>query len=230
MQTTSPAQTPARSPGSSRWPTYLAALEPLVFLALALAYIWIVQPTHDDRMRAPFLAVIVLIPLLSNFVHRDPLPELGLRLDNLAPSAREVGAATAAGALAVIAIGLIAGGGPVFDGTVLRAFVLYPLWGLAQQYAMQAFTYRRLRDATGRPHTAAVLTAALFASAHTPNLTLALITLVGGYVWCRLFERHANLITLALSHGWLAVLTRYSWPAEWLHNLRIGPGFWAWSP
>ena len=56
------------------------------------------------------------------------------------------------------------------------------------------------------------------------------MTLVGGYVWCRLFHRQPNLFTLAISHGWLAVLVRYSWPAEWLHNLRIGPGYWTWTP
>ncbi len=70
----------------------------------------------------------------------------------------------------------------------------------------------------------------LFASLHYPNMALVLVTLVGGYAWCRLFERHPNLITLAVSHGWLAVLLRAFWPAEWLHNLRIGPGFWTWTP
>ncbi len=95
---------------------------------------------------------------------------------------------------------------------------------------MQSFTYRRLREATERPPIAAGLTALLFAALHYPNLPLLLLTLAGGYVWCRLFERHANLITLALSHGWLAVLLRATWPAEWLHNLRIGPSYWTWTP
>jgi len=49
-------------------------------------------------------------------------------------------------------------------------------------------------------------------------------------VWCLLFYRQPNLFILALSHGWLAVLVRYSWPAEWLRNLRIGPSYWTWTP
>jgi membrane protease YdiL (CAAX protease family) len=230
VETTGPADSETRSrrhpPATGR----RAILEPLVFVALVFAYIWIVQPTHNDWLRIPFLSVVVLIPFLSNILHRDARADLGLRLDNLGRSAREVGIATAAGAVAVVVIGLLVGAGPTLNRTVLKAFLFYPAWGLAQQYAMQAFTYRRLREGTGRPHAAAVLTAVLFASVHYPNLSLVLITLTGAYVWCRLFERHPNLLTLAVSHGWLAVLARYSWPAEWLRNLRIGPSFWTWSP
>ncbi len=95
---------------------------------------------------------------------------------------------------------------------------------------MQSFTYRRLRDANPRPSLAALHAAILFAALHYPNTPLVLVTLAGGYVWCRLFERHPNLITLAVSHGWLAVLLRAFWPADWLHNLRIGPTYWTWTP
>jgi membrane protease YdiL (CAAX protease family) len=205
------------------------AIEPLVFVALALVYIWVVRAT-EDWLKIPFLTVIVLIPFASNFLHRDGLRDLGLRLDNFWTSAREVGLATLIGAIAIVGVGLLAGAGPNFPRGVVRSFLLYPVWGLAQQYAMQSFTYHRVREGSGRPVVAAAITALLFASAHWPNLSLTLMTLVGGCVWCRLFERHPNLITLALSHGWLAVLLRYSWPAEWLHNLRIGPGYWTWTP
>lgn len=207
-----------------------AAAQPLAFVGLALAYIWIVRPTHDDWLKIPFLAVIVLVPFASNLVHRDRPRELGWRLDNLWPSAREVAMVTAAGAALVLAVGALTDAAPAIWPGMARSFLLYPFWGLVQQYAMQSFTYRRLREGTGRPVAAAALTALLFASLHYPNLALASVTLVGAYVWCRLFERHPNLFTLALSHGWLAVLLRASWPALWLHNLRIGPGYWTWTP
>jgi hypothetical protein len=206
------------------------AAEPLAFVVLGVAYSWVIRPTGNDGLKIPFLTLIVLIPIASAFFHRDRLPDLGLRFDNFLASARDVGIATAIGALAVIVIGLLAGTRPDFPRGVLTSLLLYPLWGLVQQYAMQSFTYRRLRDATGWPSLSAALAALLFATLHWPNLALALVTLLGGYVWCRLFERHANLFTLAISHGWLAVLVRYSWPAEWLHNLRIGPDYWTWTP
>jgi hypothetical protein len=206
------------------------AIEPLVFVGLALVYVWVVRPTRNDWLKIPFLTIIVLIPFVSNFLHRDRLRDLGLRLDNFWASAREVGIAALVGAVAIAAVGLATGAGPVLRRSMLDSFLLYPIWGLVQQYAMQSFTYRRLYQGLGRPAGSAAITALLFASVHWPNWPLALLTLVGGYVWCRLFQRHPNLFTLALSHGWLAVLLRYSWPAEWLHNLRIGAGYWAWTP
>jgi hypothetical protein len=216
---------------STSWREKLTArpvLEPMVFVALALVYLWVVRPTRNDWLRIPFMAVIAVIPLASNLLHRDRLRDLGLRLDNLWASTREVGIATLVGALAVLAIAVLTGG-PYFSRRMLVSFLSYPLWGLVQQYAMQSFSYRRMREGIAHPALAAGATAFLFASVHWPNWPLTLLTLVGGYVWCRLFERHPNLLTLALSHGLLAVLLRYSWSAEWLRNLRIGPSYWEWG-
>lgn len=205
-------------------------LEPVIFVALALAFLWIVRPTGNDWLKIPFLTIIVLIPFISNLLHRDSPRELGLRLDNLWPSAREVALFTLIAAASVVLMGWLSGGVPALRPGLWRSIVLYPGWGLIQQYAMQSFTYRRLREGTQRPIIAAALTALLFASLHYPNTALALATLVGGFFWCLLFQRHPNLLTLAPSHGWLAVLLRASWSAEWLHNLRIGPSYWTWTP
>jgi len=205
-------------------------LEPLVLVILALVYVWIVQPTIDDRIRIPFLTIIVLIPIVSNLAHGDRLHDMGLRFDNLWSSAREVGAATFVGTILIVAVGLAVGAGPAFPRGILGYMLFYPLWGLVQQYAMQSFTFRRTLESVERPGASAVITALLFAIVHWPNWPLALMTGVGGYVWCLLFYRQPNLFTLALSHGWLAVLLRYSWPADWIHNLRIGSNYWTWTP
>lgn len=223
------AGTGVASVGSGRKRRPAAAVEPLVFVALVLLYIWVVKGTHRDLIRIPYLVVVVLIPIGSNLLHRDRPARLGFRLDNLGRSAAEVGLATAVGAIVVLIVAAAAGGFEGWPG-MWRGFLTYPFWGLAQQYAMQSFAYRRLREALARPGLAAAATAVLFGSAHWPNVALAGVTVLGGYVWCRLFERHPNLITLALSHGWLAVLVRAVWPAVWLHNLRIGPEFWTWTP
>jgi hypothetical protein len=206
------------------------ALQPAIFVCLALAFVWVVRPTSNDWLKTPLLTIIVLIPFSSNYLHRDSLRDLGIRLDNLPDSLREVGIATVIGAVTILATGALAGVEPHFGRRALNSLLLYPGWGLVQQYAMQSFTYRRIKDSVRRPGTAAALTAAAFAAIHYPNLALAGVTLVGGYVWCRLFERHPNLFTLALSHGWLAVVLRASWPATWLHSLTIGPDYWLWSP
>jgi len=206
------------------------ALEPLVFVALGVAYAWVIQPTGDGWIQVPFMTIIVLIPFASNFMHGDRLHDMGIRLDNLWPSAREVGAVTLVATVLIVAVSYAAGTRPAFPRGILGYMLFYPLWGLVQQYAMQSFAFRRTLESVERPWLSAAITALLFAALHWPNWPLALLTGVGGFVWCLLFYRQSNLFVLALSHGWLAVLVRYSWPAEWLRNLRIGPHYWTWTP
>ena len=122
-----------------------SAAEPLLFVGLALLYIWVLQPTRNDWIRVPVMVLIVLIPLASPFLHRDRLRDLGLRADNVWASAREVGLATLAGAVVIVGIGLLAGQAPQWRSGIVSAFLLYPFWELAQQYAMQYFTFRRFR-------------------------------------------------------------------------------------
>ncbi len=205
-------------------------LEPILFVLLAILYVWVIQPIKNDWLRIPYMTFLVLMPFISGYLHGDRLKDLGLRLDNFWASAREVGLFTVVAAVAVLGIGLLAGAQPVSRPGIVRAILVYPFWGLAQQYAMQSFAFRRMREGTAGPGIAAAITAFLFAIVHWPNLALALATLAGGFAWCLLFDRRPNLIILAISHGWLAVLLRASWPAEWLRNLRIGPDFWTWTP
>ena len=143
-------------------------LEPLLFVSLAVVYSWVIRGTHNDWLRIPFLVVIVLIPFASNILHRDSLRDLGLRFDNLWVSAREVGLATLIGAAVILGVGILTGG-PHFRDRMVQSFFLYPFWGLIQQYAMQSFTYRRLRQGIAQPGLAAAAAAALFASVHWPN-------------------------------------------------------------
>ncbi len=223
----------AAEPGARLRPRpFLAspAIEPVVFVGLALIFIWIIRPTDNDWITAPLLSILFIFPLASTYLHRDTRRELGLRVDNFGPSIREVGAFTIIAAALVAGAAPLIGTGPASQPNIWRSLLLYPAWGLAQQFAMQSFTYRRLRQTSRRPMTAAALTAILFASLHFPNMPLTILTLLAGYVWCRLFERHPNLITLALSHGLMAVLLRATWPSEWLHNLHIGPRYWTWTP
>jgi membrane protease YdiL (CAAX protease family) len=201
-------------------------LEPAGFVALALLYVWVVQPTRNDWLRVPFIIILVLIPLLSNVLHKDSLKNMGIRLDNLGISAREVGLVTLTAAAVILGVGYLARGFFHFPPEALQKLLLYPLWGLAQQYVMQAFVYRRLREGTGSVPVAGIATASLFAVIHWPNQVLVVMTLLGGMVWCRLFERQPNLFTLAISHGLIAVLLFYLCPEEWLRHLRIGPSYY----
>lgn len=205
----------------------LSWLEPLIFVLLAFVYTWEVQPADLTANVAGFIA-LALLPPLSNFLHRERPSDLGFRLDNLGRSAREVGLMTAAAALVVAVAGLLSRGRPVVTWTALEAAITYPLWALAQQYALQGFVFRRLRARWGSPWAAAG-SAALFSALHYPSAVLMVFTLIVGYDWCRLYERAPNLYTLALSHGWLAMFALIALPAPWMHGLKVGPGYWTWS-
>lgn len=168
-----------------------------------------------------------MIPITSNLLHGDGLRELGLRFDNLWRSAFEVGIASVGLAAPIVAVAALARRGLDLRLGSGAALVLYPVWAFLQQYALQAFAYRRLREGLGRPGRAASIAALIFAVVHLPNAILVGCTMIAAYVWCRLYERAPNLFTLAVAHGWLAVLLNVSWPQTWLHTLRVGPGYWA---
>ncbi len=199
-------------------------LEPVVFTALALVYLWAIATLYIVPLSAAFLVVVVAIPVASNIVHRDGPRALGFRLDNFLRAAGPVGLATAIGMVLVIGLGLAAGKEIRLSGKFWYHMATYPLWGLVQQWALQGFVYRRLRESmpAGR---AALAAALLFAALHVPNPALVPFTLIGGYVWCRLYERRPNLFALALSHGWLASVVGMAIPKSWVYGLRVGALF-----
>ena len=96
---------------------------------------------------------------------------------------------------------------------------------MIQQFLLQSSVLRRVRQG-GLPAPAAVLaSAALFALVHAPNWTLVGLTGAAGVVWCALFLRRANILTLGISHGLLALLVYHAWPKAWHLGLAIGPKF-----
>jgi membrane protease YdiL (CAAX protease family) len=105
----------------------------------------------------------------------------------------------------------------------------YAAWALAQQYLLQAFVLRRFRQA-GLPQTrACAMAAGLFSLLHAPNWLLVGLTAGMGTLWCRLFLRRPNILTLGLSHVTLSLLVYYAWPVSWLGNLTIGPMYLRWA-
>jgi hypothetical protein len=203
----------------------LALLEVGAFLLLLLGYIWVWQGAFPGSLAAVIAGALLLIAASNFIIHRDRPRALGLRVDNLLASLVEVGAASA------LIFALLAGGGwvlgtqrPVGPWTIDRLAWLF-FWAFIQQYALQAFVQTRLREVWGSDQAAAASAAGLFAFLHLPNPPLMVATFVIGYVWCRLFRRHPNLLTLALSHMTLAITLSHSFPRAWLHGLRVGPGY-----
>ena len=197
-----------------------------LFVAVVMGIIWL-HPARGESLQwynIVLWAAAVVLPVGANLLHGDSPRDIGLRLDALGPSAREACIATAVLA-AIVGAASLAGGGGHFEpwprfasrsGEILAV-------AMVQQYVLQAFMLRRLRQA-GLPPAAAVTAAAtLFAAIHAPNLVLMAATATAAVVWCSLFLRHANLYVLGLSHGALSLWLYYAWPKAWHLGLAVGP-------
>ena len=143
-------------------------------------------------------------------VHREPaLPRAwGLRLDNLRPAAREAAFVTLPLAALMIVFGFAAGRLPPPPGFWL-VLALYPAWGLAQNFLLNAMLARNLRTRLPEPLVVAVATL-LFSASHAPDLPIMALTLPIAPVWLVLYRRHPNLWVLGVAHGLLGTLAFFA--------------------
>ena len=90
------------------------------------------------------------------------------------------------------------------------SLLLYPVWGLVQQWLVQALVVDPLRD-WGLGTVGLVLVGAVgFGAVHLAHPPLAVATAVMGGCYVLLFQRWRNLWPLAVCHGWLGSLF-YPW-------------------
>ncbi len=142
---------------------------------------------------------------------RGVLRGWGFRRDNLRAAfvAPTVFAAIAAVALAGYALSRDA---LVWRWQMLVLFALYPVWGVIQQFLVQALVVGNLVDTVPALRSAWRVTpiaAALFGAVHWPDRTLVVATFALGCVFTPMYLRWRNLWPLGLYHGWLGVLTYY---------------------
>ncbi|MGB5921380.1 MAG: CPBP family intramembrane glutamic endopeptidase [Syntrophobacteria bacterium] len=89
---------------------------------------------------------------------------------------------------------------------------LYPIWGIIQQFLVQALVVRNVARSTLAlsPATIVLIGATVFAMAHLSNLRLLIATFGLGLVFVPLYLRYRNLWSLGLYHGWLGTFF-YFW-------------------
>ncbi len=201
--------------------------ELLLFAGGTLGFIWWLGPLGSIPLDALFFATMFGFTALSHYLHGDSLADIGLRLDNVRACTRLAAPATAVLAAAVVGLGLYLGSIRPDWRHLAIGLSTYPFWALAQQYAVQSIVLLRVQDVGLRGRPAALITAALFATAHMPNPGLVVMVFVSGWVWCEIFQRHPNLLVLALSHGWLGTLVFVALPAIVTGRLQIGPNYLA---
>jgi membrane protease YdiL (CAAX protease family) len=84
------------------------------------------------------------------------------------------------------------------------------VWGLVQQFLVQAMVARNLLAWTTRRSVATLVAAALFAAVHWPDGVLMGATCLLGLAFTPMYLAFRNLWPLGLYHGWLGALT-YFW-------------------
>lgn len=132
----------------------------------------------------------------------------GFRRDNLAVAMWPCAAILVVGTGGLLAYGYVLGRLPLpWHFYVLLA--LYPLWGLVQQFLLQALLVRNLRAFIAPRGLRIAAAAVLFGLTHVPDLPLVGLTILAGACWAVLYEWHPNLYPLAVCHGWLGGLAYF---------------------
>jgi len=91
--------------------------------------------------------------------------------------------------------------------------LLYPIWGLIQQFLIQALVAANVKSIWPRMDSTLVITpicALLFGMVHLPDLKLAAGTFLLGLAFTPIYLKWLNLWPLGIYHGWLGVLF-YFW-------------------
>ena len=136
----------------------------------------------------------------------------GFRCDNIRITFIISGFATAIGILAMAVIALTQKS-LSFHWHMLPLLLLYPIWGVIQQFLVQALVAGNLSRSSGMIGSASFVTivsAALFALVHMPDLKLAIGTFCLGLAFTPIYLRWRNLWPLGIYHGWLGVFA-YFW-------------------
>jgi uncharacterized protein len=125
----------------------------------------------------------------------DFLRTAGFTSENLGPAFRDA-SILAAGSLALMAGIGAAQGLLTLDRDMVPALLLYPAWGLLQQFLVQGLVAGNLNNAPGwigSPYFITPVTAAVFGSVHLPNWKLTAGTLALGLAYTPLYLKHGNL-------------------------------------
>lgn len=215
----------------------VCGLEVASVVSSVLLTTWGIVPLLPRQRGVMALPLLLALALMINS-HRqrgEGLAQIGLTLKHFGAALRLLLIPTLVATTLFITIG-------IWNGVINRsdkiaaALVLLPLSGIVQQYLLQGFIYRRIREAlTGRSlepegetldqrrvPLAAFLAATCFAVIHAPNVPLTILTFIGGLIWSSIYERAPNILALGISHGLMSLLAVSTLPAGLIHSLSVG--------
>ena len=190
-----------------------------LIVATVLVYTWIVAPVAP-RWTAALASGIVLCIAAVRAARRG---EWGVARSAFLPALGAAAVFTTAAAAAIALAGWRLGSWHARPAGAADAGLLL-LWALGQQFALQIVLLRDAQTLTS-PQPAIVLAAAAFAALHLPNPFLSAATFTAALVWCAIYDRHPNLLPLALSHALLTLVVLVALSDAATGRLRVGAAY-----
>jgi len=188
-------------------------------MTCVLSYVWIIEPKVP---RSAVLVPAAVLVILTAW-HDLRRGEWGFSASALLPGLWRAVAVTFVAVLLIVGAG--AGIGTLHDRRdFLGSLAPLVLWGGAQQWVLQTVVLREAQRTSSRAK-GILIAAALFGLIHLPNPLLAPLTGAAAIVWCRLYDRHPNIIPLAFSHGLGTLALRYAFDETIIGHLRIGAAY-----
>ncbi|OHD72510.1 MAG: hypothetical protein A2177_10955 [Spirochaetes bacterium RBG_13_68_11] len=165
----------------------------------------------DKQMVFTISAILFWICFVGVRVHRDPsvLRRWGFRREGFWQSARMLLPFGIAAVLAMVGYGLLAGTW-LFTWRIFLLLVLYPPWGLVQQFLVVGLLAGNLRKDGRLPEWAIILVISLlFAAIHLPSIPLAIVAGLMVAFAIPAYFKAGNLYALGLLHGWVGSLAYF---------------------
>lgn len=216
-------QTTAEETGESISSRGLALWEIASVVTSALIAEWVVLSFagRSKLITAVPICLALIVMLYSHRQRGETWHDVGLRTDSFFAACRLLLLPTA------VVVGVVLATGWFMNQTLLTGvfrprFLWLPLWALFQQYTLNGFINRRAQLVFGKGAASVVLVALVFSILHLPNPLLAVVTLVGGLIWAAVYQRHPNLIALALSHSIISLTMALTISPCLLNSLRVG--------
>jgi hypothetical protein len=168
------------------------------------------------HLKLPFLVACFVAwgAYIGHRVARDRrvLRDWGFRRDTLAGSAAACGIFFVVAAIGMFSWRLLRGG-ILLPPSMLLLFLVYPVWGLMQQFFIQALVAANLERLGSHRAVTIPVAAILFGLAHAPDVPLMALCAGAGLVWSSIYLRWPHLGPLSLTHAWLGTMA-YVWVLE----------------
>ncbi|MBS1787598.1 MAG: CPBP family intramembrane metalloprotease [Acidobacteria bacterium] len=212
----------------------ISGIEVASVLASVLITTWMLIPLQPEPrflIALPGLFTVFLM-LNSHRVRNERFADVGLSLRNFGQASRLLALPMLIVCLIITVIGFATHSfhqTSHFWGTL----IVVPVWAMIQQYALQAFIFRRMcwlfvsplasfEERKKKTRWAILATATIFSLAHLPNPMLMLLTFLGALLWSWVYDRAPNLVALALSHTILSLMLMTSMPSWFLPSMSVG--------